>query len=325
MINNYLNKKEMKSLINKILACLVVSCFVACNDTDIFNKELYKKVVYVLSYENQAYPVVHSLNEPESIGYLTVYAGGSTSIDQDVVVTFEHDDELLLKYNLSNYDLDTSKYAVELDASRYSLESYTTTLKKGAQDAYSLLPIKIRPEGLSPDSIYLIPLKIKNVSNYELNPERSNVLYRVVLENDYAEQKNATYYFMKGERKTEGQEMSVKIAGNKKVKPLTKNRIRVFAALENGNNKDELDLINKYSMILQVNSDQSVSIFPYKEDLIQVEQLGGSADNKYLFEYGFKRFYIHYKYRTLNSPATATEEAKWNKWIEVSENMKRLE
>ncbi|MDZ3926529.1 DUF1735 domain-containing protein [Parabacteroides goldsteinii] len=96
-----------------------------------FKEEQYKKVLYVLSDDNMAFQVVHSLNETESTGYLTLYAGGTLDIDQDITFTLEPDEELLGEYNLLNYDLDTDKYAKRLDPSKYTIESYSVTMKQG--------------------------------------------------------------------------------------------------------------------------------------------------------------------------------------------------
>lgn len=53
------------------------------------------------------------------------------------------------------------------------------TMKQGGEMPYALLPIKIRPEGLSPDSLYMIPLKLTGVSAYEINQRRTVCFIRL--------------------------------------------------------------------------------------------------------------------------------------------------
>lgn len=176
--------------------CITVS-FAACNRDEIYKKEMYKKVVYLLSDNNQIFTEVYTLNEDEPVKYLSVGCGGSLPNDEEIVITLEPDTILLGKYNKTNFDIDSSSFAKLLPASHYEISSMTISLPAQSADQYVKLPIKVRPEGLSPDSTYFVPLAIKNVSTYEINPEKSNVLYQVVIENDYAEQKNRTYYHMK--------------------------------------------------------------------------------------------------------------------------------
>ena len=138
------------------------SCFISENKFVGIVVALFHQaeVLYETNHEQvaprMAFQVVHSLNETESTGYLTLYAGGTLDIDQDITFTLEPDEELLGEYNLLNYDLDTDKYAKRLDPSKYTIESYSVTMKQGGEMPYALLPIKIRPEGLSPDSLYTI-------------------------------------------------------------------------------------------------------------------------------------------------------------------------
>ena len=80
---------RMKSITKYMMYCAVLMGLTACNENSIFEGELYKKVVYVLSETDLTFPVTHSLNTPVSGGYITNYAGGTRAIDQDVTVTLE--------------------------------------------------------------------------------------------------------------------------------------------------------------------------------------------------------------------------------------------
>ena len=332
----------INKVIYRITACLFFSGLLACNQSDMFKEEQYKKVLYVLSDDNMAFQVVHSLNETESTGYLTLYAGGTLDIDQDITFTLEPDEELLGEYNLLNYDLDTNKYAKRLDPSKYTIESYSVTMKQGGEMPYALLPIKIRPEGLSPDSLYMIPLKLTGVSAYEINPKKNRVLYQVVLENDFASEKDNTLMSMRGTRQVGDGPVS-KIAANKRMYPLSKQEVRINAGMENSGNKADLELINKYSVIVKIGEEKTLNykgvsyypltVYPYNKENIQVEMLGSEEDkevltvvesNRYGEELGIMRFHISYRYRTLVTPASEGLEAEWSDWVVVTENMKQL-
>ena len=52
-----------------MMYCAVLMGLTACNENSIFEGELYKKVVYVLSETDLTFPVTHSLNTPVSLGH----------------------------------------------------------------------------------------------------------------------------------------------------------------------------------------------------------------------------------------------------------------
>lgn len=333
----------MNMKIKKTVLGLLFLSLIGCNQNEMFLEEQYKKVLYVLSESDQTFPVIHSLNETKSTGYLTVYVGGTLAIDKDVTVVFEKDTSILKKYNLSNYDLDTSKYAIELDPSRYEISNYSATLKAGSDKPYVLFPISINPEGLSPDSAYMIPLRIKSTSEFEINPEKSNVLYHVYIENKFAKQISRTTLFMRGTEKTEGSTSTPKqISANKILFPLTKQSVRLNAGMLNSSNKMDLDLINKSSLIMEIGEEDLVfnngapykllNLKPYKDGLIEVTLMENNDDentvlsiaesNRYITEFGVTRYYLCYKYRTLKKASINGAPSEWNDWIEIKENLK---
>ena len=309
----------MKIISTIVLAVSALLICVSCDDNDQFTEEQYKKVIYLLSRDNnKVFPGIHTLNEEVSTGYVTIGAGGSLVVDEDVTVEFERDDSLMKVYNKVNFDIATEKYARELDPGKFDIEHSSITLKAG-QD-YGLLPIRVHAEGLSPDSIYFIPLRIKSISNYEVNPDYKAVLYRVYLENDYASQQEQTSYSVRGSKKEEGAVASATITLNKRAYPLTKDKFRIFADMKNSS--DKLNEINQFSIVLQVNEDESITITSYKPELLEVEpQYEEEGDNWYRPDIlGVKRMYINYKYRTRDSA-----DAAWSAWTMMSINLKRVE
>ena len=334
----------IKQFTGCLLFCLILTGLASCEGNEMFDKEQYKKVVYVLSNDDLTYGVDHSLNTPTSTGYISIYAGGTKPVDHDITVTLEKDPNLLAKYNLSNFDLDETKYAKELDPSRYTITSYKAVLRADAQDPYVKFPIEVRPEGLSPDTTYLIPLRIVDDGTFEFNPDKCQVLYKVMLANDFTSKAKPTVLFMRGTQIKEGEAGKPKqMSANKTLYPLTKRTVRVNAGLENSAGKLTEELINKSSLIMEIKEETATTIDgytynplvlrPYKSKLIEVEQTGVVDDegnqlsvqesNRLVTEDNeVVRYYLSYKYRTLKTPATEGAEAVWNPWVYVYENMK---
>ncbi|BEG62371.1 BT_3044 domain-containing protein [Coprobacter fastidiosus] len=313
----------MKKILNIGLLLLTLAGITGCNEDEQFEGELYKKIIYLLSDDNMAFQSAHELGK-ESTGYVSVCCGGTEHIKQDVTIELEPDDQILAQYNKINFDIEESKYAKELDPSKYNIPTYQTVLKADSEDNYALIPITVNPDGLSPDSIYMIPLRIKSISNYEINPDKQQVLYQVVLKNEYATMESTTYY------QTSGTEIRHTTIGDKAsgtnvtrvVAPISKSQVRVLAGTHTYSptnvTKEEID---KYAMILTINDDYSITITPYGS--LQMEMIGGAEDNYWTIDKkGRYVFNLHYKYfdnitvtDTNNNNNTWTEDC----WITMEE------
>lgn len=285
----------------------------SCDENEQFRGELYKKVIYLLSTDDYTFESEHDLGE-ESTGYVTVYCGGTQHIDHDVTVTLEPDLDAVGDYNYMYFDLDSSRYAHTLDASRFTIDSYQTVLRADSEDNYALLPIKIRPDGLSPDSTYFIPLRIRSVSDFEINSDKQKVLYQIVLRNRYATMATTTYYQVTGveDRHLAAGDVAGGISVTRIFAPLSKNQVRCFAGTHTYNpanvTKDE---INKYAMTLTINSDNSITITPYGD--LEVEMLGGAQDNYFAVDSRDRYvFNLHYRFRDTFSGETV--------WVEMTES-----
>lgn len=311
----------MKKILNIALAFLAFIGITGCNEDEQFEGELYKKVIYLLSDSDLAFKSAHELGK-ESVGYVSVCCGGTEHIKQDVTIELEPDDEILARYNKINFDIEESKFAKELDHNRYNIPTFKTVLKASSEDNYALLPITVNPDGLSPDSIYMIPLRIKNISNYEINPDKMQVLYQVVLKNQYATMESTTYY------QTAGTEIRHTTIGDKAsgsnvtrvVAPISKNQVRIFAGTHTYNpasvTKEEID---KYAMILTINEDHSITITPCGS--LEMEMIGGAEDNYWTVDRkGRYVFNLHYKYMD-NISVTDNNQNSWTEdcWITMEE------
>ena len=291
----------------------------ACNDADQFEEEQYEKIVYALSYSDYAFPISIKMTGAPVAGFVTAGLSGTIPDNEDITVTFEKDNDALLRYNILNFDLDSTKYAKELAPSHFSIKDYTAVIKAG--NPIGTMKISIIPEGLSPDSIYMIPLKIKSVSKYKINEELQTVLYRVMLENEYASQEEQTSYFMKGrEIKDDGSETM--IAAGKRVFPISKNQIRTTHYTRPYQNN--ANYLRTNSMIITIADDMTLTLEPTDKQVMQIEQIGGAKENYYGPDLtGTNRFNLHYKFRTRPYNITEGTYGEWGKWKNIVETLKR--
>lgn len=292
---------------------------ISCNESDRFEKEQYKKIVYALSYTDHAFPITHKLTGEISVGYVSAGVSGTLPDNEDIIVEFERDPDVLERYNILNFDLDTTKYAKELGAEHFSIADYKAVIKAG--DVLGTMPIEFKPEGLSPDSIYMVPLKIKSVSKYTVNEELQSVLYRVMLENEFASQEDQTTYFMKGaEIKEDGSETM--IAAGKRVFPLTKNQIRT--TVHTRPFKDNAAYIRENSMVITVLDGGDLNIVPVDPNYLEIEQVGNKEQNHYGPDVaGTLRFDIRYKFRSRTFDSESESFSEWSEWRTIKENLKR--
>lgn len=308
----------MKLSLKIFIACIVVFGFSNCNTDSIYQEEQYKTLVYLLSGAENVYATSYTLNEEEPVRYVSIGCGGSNSNEEDITITLEPNPEMLDRYNSLNYNYE-SEYAKLLPADRYEIESYSVTLPANSDYHYARMPVKVRPLGLSPDSIYFIPMRIKSVSRYDVNEDKSDVLFRVTIENDYAEQLVPTYYVKSG---TMTNPVTV-LSGTKLVQPLDSNKVRMFIGNEiYGTLTTEAD-IERLSVVVQVNEDNSLTVTPYGS--MEVEMLDKvNGYNRYIPDLvqGTSKqrvFYLNYRFRLMQSNGTFTA------WREVEERLIRVE
>jgi hypothetical protein len=304
--------------LSRIIAIVICFAISGCDVYDQFRDEMYMNVFCLIGDSENIYATTHSFKNEVSEGFVSIYCGGTNSIENDVTIVLEYDSVSIQEYNELNYDLDTARYTQWLHPSKYEIQTFSATMKAGQEDPYVVIPLKIFTKGITPDSIFFIPLKIKSITEgYTVNPDMSKVLYRPFVENDYAQTKVQTLYGLRGNSN------GTEITATKIAFPISANQIRISVGKQtvlDGNSRIDLDLINKYSIVLTVNENNTVSVGPYAT--IQVEQLGEPGENRMEIT-DLTRFYIHYRYRTLEQPATETSEAVYSSWIEVDETLRR--
>ncbi|HLQ99117.1 MAG TPA: DUF4361 domain-containing protein [Sphingobacterium sp.] len=280
----------MKRKYIAFLACTVV--FASCKDNEVFEKEMYKNEVSLISSDDHnVFLELVQLTGEEITGYVAASVGGTHAPERDLVIGLEEDPEPLEEYNWSNFDAAEDLYAKLVPEDKYELLDDKIVIKAGERTGRTM--IKLRPEGLSPDSTYFIGLKATDVADVELNPNKSTVLYQVSFENEYASQIANSMYTMTGIK-----DGDVPVAANKELFPLTHNSVRMIAGNELYESK--VSEIEKKSIILEVDELNKVMIKPYKD--IEVVQLDNDPKypNTFTVEETFGRktniFLLSYEY-----------------------------
>ena len=308
-----------------IFVAAIALIFGACNNDPIYQDEHYKNVIYLLSGTDNIYVASYSLDELESTKYATIGCGGSNTNEKEVVIELAPAPEFVDRFNSFNYDYE-EHYAQLLPPSKYTIESYTVRLPAHSDYHYARLPIAVKPLGLSPDSIYFIPLRIMSVSEYEVNENKQFVLFRATIENEYATQYPQTYYRMSGEMKSPV--TNTVLSGVKLVHPLTKNRIRMFVGAEQFTENTTPDFIARNSVVVEIREDNSVVVTPYDENRMDVKPLDRvEADlfyNEYLpeFQQGLatlRVLHLQYQFQRISDDGVPGD------WFEVSERLVRVE
>ncbi len=239
---------------------------VSCESSFDFNKEQYKKVVYIMGGDNSFKifdRTVLDLAQDKDTLYLTVGVGGTTEPDKDITVTIEDADSLFNAYNKSNFDIKTEKFAKILSPDFYTIASKTVVIKKGTST--TRIPVVLKNlDKLSPDTTYFLDYKIKSISNYELSKENKEALYRIYYKNRWSTTKKTPNYnaiaFSLGLNSNPGND-TILISASPKVFPLTKNSVRATVGKYPF---EKLEDINAYSFVVEV-ADDVLSKTQYEE------------------------------------------------------------
>jgi len=274
---------------------LIVTQFLSCKDEQVYQMEQYKNTFALISESDNVARKFHQLGE-ESIGYIAASMGGTKPTQKDITIHLVEDKSLIDQFNRTNYDTDISKYVKPMPGDKYDIEQFQFNIPAG--EIGGRLPIKIRPDGLSPDSSYFIPLRIESFSSYEANEEKSYILYRIKTKNYYALSDATTIYNMRGKYRQQGSPSELEMPGSKIMHPITKNSVRIMAG--NEAYVSDVNVFNKLAIVLSINENNQVTISPFKN--LEVTQVDGDADFPNIFKIeddGFKTyktFLLRYNY-----------------------------
>jgi hypothetical protein len=294
-VKNYkLKVKKMKRFKIKILMTVafvgMLMMYFSCDRDELFEREQYKKVFALLRHDNfsssefNIFAEVHDLDSAASQGWVSATVGGTLPTGKDISIAIMEDEELFATYNISNYgegERDRDLYARRLPRGMYDIATYSITIPAG--ERFGRMGIKVRPDGLNPDSVYYIPLSIDRFSAYEINPDRRTLLYRVFMKNFYATNRSEIYYSSRFKIDSSNRMAS------KRVFPVRRNSVRTMAGeLPFGNH---LDTINSSSMLLTVAEDNSVRIEAWKN--LNISRVDGDPDYPNIFlihDDGYKKY-----------------------------------
>ena len=168
----------------------------ACSEREFYNDEQYRKECYLVSNDYNIFGQEYAFGE-NSVGYISVYMSGSTPVDHDVTVTLRPAAELLREYNQRTYGTSYADYAEILPENAYTTpEGWTVTITP--DNPYTKFPVVVGIDRLNPTKTYFLPVEIASVSDYQYSAQKSYVLFRIFMKNDYATTQDVTYYQMYG-------------------------------------------------------------------------------------------------------------------------------
>jgi hypothetical protein len=293
----------------------MILCLSGCDRDGVFEKEQYKNVFALVSESDNVSRKLHDLEKSESIGYISVSMGGTNPTGRDVRIRLEEDPSLIEDYNVASFDVDVSNYHPRMPSDKYDIDTLLLVIPAG--EITGTIPLRIRPQGLSPDSAYFIALKVVSFDTYEVNPEKSYVLYRVRTRNRWAVGDGSTNYTMSGRLQLGSSE--IQVPGTKPMAPISANEVRTMAGNELYESK--IVTLRKGAIVLEINPDYTVKIKPYAN--LDVSQIDGDPDYPNIFfveDDGFKTyktFLLHYRYNFNGTEKVMKEELR----LEFNKNL----
>ena len=188
--------KTFSNIIQGLACSAVLLTMTACGEKEFYNDEQYRKECYIVSGDDNIFGQEYTFGE-KSVGYISVYASGSTPVEHDVTVTLRPAAALLKSYNQRIYGTNYADYADLLPENCYSApDGWSVVIK--ADNSYTLFPISVNVDQLDVTKTYYLPIEIAGVSDYQYSASKNYVLFRIYMRNAYATTKSDTYYQMYG-------------------------------------------------------------------------------------------------------------------------------
>lgn len=294
---------DMPKKMRMLLFISLVLALSACDRDEVFEKEQYKNVFALISGSGNVSSKYHFLGS-ETVGYIAASLGGTTSTTKDIKVTLVEDVYFIDEYNRVNYDVDKTKYVLPLPQENYSIDGYEFTIPAGKVSGR--LPVRIRPDGLSPDRKYAFALRVESYSAYEVNPEKNYIIYNVEIKNRWAEGGGETTYNMNAKLSEIGATYELQMPGTKVVQPISNNQVRILAA----NEKE----VSKFAILLTMDDENKVTISSYKNvEVTQRDNDSYYSNTFFIEDDGFntyKTFRLKYEYKSGNKTYEVREELR---------------
>jgi len=172
----------MKKII--LFSLSLATLFAGCEKEESpMDRELFPQKVYIVGARDQLIERDIDLGNSTDTIAVSVAVSGSLPLSKDVTVTLDENPAEVTLYNERNVSGEAVQYQT-LDEAIYSYPLEQVTIKAG--EVYSTYPIHIDPASLQCDSLYMIPLRLSSISDYELSENDTTVLVRLHLMNDYS-------------------------------------------------------------------------------------------------------------------------------------------
>ena len=118
-------------------------------------------------------PELEYKNSTDITANISVLISGTSTLSQDIQVSFMIDPDTLAAYNRANFNLDSSKYYSLLPEDCYTFNSMSATIKSG--DDYGLVPLVVKGSKVNKYKNYVLPLRLTETSNYLLSKSQYTV------------------------------------------------------------------------------------------------------------------------------------------------------
>jgi len=247
--------KNMKE--NKLLSLIMLVVFLTgCDDEAPMNQALYPEMVYLVGAKDKIIYRNLDIGYQQDTVYASVAVSGSLPTGKKVEVEVEEYPEAIYRYN--DRELGTNDILFQnLPTDIYELPTPLVTVKKG--EPYTTCPIYVRPEVLHIDSLYMIALKLKSTTEYELAKQDTVVLMRFNIMNQYS-----GLYYMDGVIKPiDNPNDSVTYKSPRTLQAVQDgNTVRMYH-LQNEWSKGATDYRPDYCFNITVNEDNDLTLQPW--------------------------------------------------------------
>lgn len=166
-----------------LISALILLFNSSCNDE--LDDELFTKFVLLTNNgwidEDMEIPETGILEIPILLG-----VNGTSRNDRDVSVTLQWDPDTLEGYNFEKYRNQTDLYYSECTEGSLAFSEESILIPAGSEKGVSSIKVDLNKLA-DPYKDYVIPISIKNVSDYEIGEAKySKELLHLALKNDYS-------------------------------------------------------------------------------------------------------------------------------------------
>lgn len=226
---------------------------ISCDDDIPMDKLMYPESVYLVGAKNKIIERDLNISYLKDTVYASVAVSSSIPTDKDIRIEVIEDPAAIKNYNDKELGSDDVLYQ-NLAKSIYSFPNPNVIVKKG--EIYGTYPIYVDPSSLHTDSLYMIALKLKSTSDFELAKKDTIVLMKFNLMNEYS-----GLYYMDGVIKEEANPNdSIIYKSPRTLRAVVDgNTVRMYH-LKNEWTRGATDYRPNYCFNITINADNSLSL-----------------------------------------------------------------